>query len=84
MMRAIQCKYSCNQCGINRKVITVTGRLPGEEAVDFVRRVSKTACMDHDNTSRDCRITKLSELMIPMSDEGRVGDVTIDMKGKHL
>lgn len=74
MNRAIQCKYSCDQCGIHRAIITVTAR-EDENVVEWMNtKAAPAASADHDRRSPDCKITSLSELLIPIFEGKLVGE----------
>ena len=65
---AIQCKYSCFKCGIRRQIVTVPAR-EDEDVVVWLETVAAPALSaDHDRRSPQCKITELSEVMIPSRD----------------
>jgi hypothetical protein len=67
MKRAIQCKYSCFKCGIYRRIVTVQAR-EDEDVVEWLETIAAPALSrDHDAQSPDCKITSLSEVMIPIN-----------------
>jgi len=75
MKQAIQCKYSCFQCGIFREIVTV----PAREDEDIKVWMDATALLvsaDHDRRSPKCVITKLDELMIPITGADKIGGPT--------
>lgn len=72
-MKAIQCKYSCFQCGLKMRVVSVPVRGADENVVEFTNRAATAASRDHDRMSPTCKITKLSELMIPIAENTPVG-----------
>ncbi len=62
----IECKYSCKHCGIYRQAVQV----PVRQTEDVITWMN-TACVpllgaDHDRRSPFCRITELTEVMIPV------------------
>jgi hypothetical protein len=64
MTPAIQCEYSCKQCGIKRQKVTVPAR--GEEdVIAWLDSAAMAMSRDHDRRSPLCRITKLDEVWIP-------------------
>jgi hypothetical protein len=72
--RAIQVKYSCFKCGINRVLVAVPAR-QDEDVVEWMNKVCAPALSaDHDRRSPHCRITKLDEVMIPLyEDSDKIG-----------
>ena len=76
MKPAIQCKYSCFKCGIHRQTVTVRAR-EDEDIAEWLEKVCAAALSaDHDRRSPHCRITKLDEVMIPVSEDcDKIGGV---------
>lgn len=74
MNRAIQCRYSCKQCGIFRRTVTVPAR-GDENVVDWLNKVACVAlAADHARQSPSCRIESLSEVLVPMyADNEKIG-----------
>ncbi len=66
MKRVIQCKYSCADCGIHRRVVSIPARTTEE-----IKRWMDDVCVvaiakDHAIQSPTCRATAITELMIPI------------------
>lgn len=74
-MAMIEVKYSCTKCGVNKTSVMVVARSPREDVVEFVNRAALQCKADHDGRSTQCKINKLDELMIPVENENRIGDV---------
>lgn len=74
MTRAIQCKYSCAKCGITRQTVTIREE---EDVVAWLEKVCAPALSrDHDNRSPGCRITSLTEVLIPIPEgTGKIGSL---------
>lgn len=72
--QAIQVKYSCFKCGINRVLVTIPAR-QDEDVVAWMNNVCAPALSrDHDRRSPHCRITTLDEVMIPLfEDSEKIG-----------
>jgi hypothetical protein len=81
MKQAIQCKYSCFKCGIHRQIVTVAAR--EEEEVDtwLMKICAPALSADHDRRSPACRITQLSEVMIPIEGAEKIGGPAVQPSG---
>jgi hypothetical protein len=82
MTEAIQCKYSCFQCGIKEQIVTVPAR-GSEDVLVWLEQVAAPGLSaDHQRRSPHCRITKLDEIMIPLFEDsaGVGGAGVIPMK----
>jgi hypothetical protein len=66
----IELKYSCALCGITRVPCVVEERAAGEDIAVWMATVGEALSRDHDRRSPGCRPEKLSEVMIPLPDEG--------------
>ncbi len=76
MNRIIQVKYSCRKCGIDKRIVSVPVRLPGQDVVDWVKNVCAGAVSaDHAQRSLHCLITQLDEVWIPLADDKLIGEV---------
>lgn len=71
MEKAIQIKYSCAQCGVYRRVVTVVAR-KDEDVVAWMDTAAAACSRDHDQRSPQCHITKFTELLVPVG-AGKVG-----------
>jgi hypothetical protein len=66
MTPAIQCKYSCAQCGIYRRVVTIPQRTDAQDVVAWLEHVCAPALSrDHDQQSPHCHPTGFTEVIIP-------------------
>lgn len=67
---AIQCKYSCKGCGLDKVVVTVDTRRPKEDVGTWLRRaVDNGIALDHLRRSPRCK-SQVCDLMIPLGEEG--------------
>lgn len=66
----IEVKYSCALCGLHRVPCNVDARVDGEDIAVWMSAVGAALSRDHDRRSPGCRPKKLSEVMIPLPDEG--------------
>lgn len=65
--KAIQCRYSCAQCGLKRQVVTVKARTDEDIMTWMDQILTPALSADHDRRSPGCHITKLTEVMIPVA-----------------
>ncbi len=68
----ITVKYSCSQCGINRQPVEVPART-SEDVVWTEQVMAPALSRDHDERSPGCVITKLSEVLVPMTGASKIG-----------
>jgi hypothetical protein len=81
MKQAIQCKYSCFKCGILRQLVTVPAR-EDEDVITWMEKICAPALSaDHDRRSPACRITELSEVMIPIDGAEKIGGPPVQPTG---
>ena len=74
-MRAIQVKYSCFACGVLRQLVTIHSR-QGEDVCEWMEKTCIPAlCRDHDQRSPGCHPDKLSEILIPILDQNKIGGI---------
>lgn len=80
MLDAVQCKYSCRDCGLHRVVVTVPAR--NEESVtEWMDATVLLLVRDHEHKSPRCHPKAFSEVLIPIRDEktgaeaGQIGGV---------
>ena len=75
MKPAIQCRYSCSDCGLKDVVVTVAARAPGEDILHWMERVCLLAiAQDHSRRSPACLSTKMDELKIPIREGVQIGE----------
>lgn len=68
MIEAIQCKYSCDLCDLNRVIVTVPARLD-ESVTEWMDATIVRICADHTARSPNCHPKTLKELLIPVEDK---------------
>lgn len=59
----ITVKYSCNECGADKILISVPSRKDGENVIDFVQETARIVGVHHSH--RKCKAQTV-DLMIPM------------------
>jgi len=66
---AIQCKYSCDLCGIKRQIVTVAARQE-EDVTTWMDKLCIPALVeDHRQRSPNCQPKSFTEVMIPITDD---------------
>ena len=66
----LECKFSCELCGVADAVAFVPVRKTGQEVTDWMEKVCIPAiCEAHFLLSRDCRPKQLTNLMIPIYED---------------
>jgi hypothetical protein len=73
MTPAIQCRYTCAACRVNRKAITIAGRGPDESLDSFMTRIGRAIALEHRTAFPRCQETTMTELLIPVTDDPRLG-----------
>ena len=66
----LECKFSCEACGVKNALVPVTVRRDESVTEWMDREVIPTVASAHRYLSPGCKATKLTQLMIPMSDLG--------------
>lgn len=74
MSLTIECKYTCNLCGLHRVIVAVPVRKDGEDVKDWIEKIAlPSVCEDHAKRSPSCNPRTLAELMIPMDGRPMIG-----------
>lgn len=72
----IEIKYSCKLCGLHRRKLRVRTRKENEGIVEWFKDVVVMAiAVNHHEVSPACTNRKIEEVMIPIENDKRVGDV---------
>lgn len=66
----IELLYSCALCGLKRTRVKVTARGEDQGISEWMKTVGVELSIDHAIRSPGCRPKTLSEVMIPLPDEG--------------
>ena len=65
-------QYTCHQCSLVLRDVTVGPRIEGQTVVDWVNYVRLLCSLDHRATSPEC-MTKRVDLKIPMPSDRGIG-----------
>jgi hypothetical protein len=75
MKMTLSVMYSCEKCGLKRVSVPVRTREADEDVVHWVEvAVGSAIGDDHQSRSPHCRVSTMSEVMIPVTGADRVGD----------
>ena len=69
-MQKLTVKYSCTLCGLHRVTCGVEQRVDGQDIVEWMESLGEALSRDHDKRSPGCHPKSLSEVMIPLPDDG--------------